>query len=312
MTLDIIFLIGGGIAVWFGAEGMVRGAVNLAKYFGVPSLIVGLTVVAFGTSAPELVVSSIASVQGHNQIALGNVIGSNIINVGLVLGLSILIKPFTVSTDVLRRDIPVVVFVTLAVILMAWIGGQIGLVDGIILLCGLVAHTYMTYKLAVREQSRTTGAPGWERPDFSGRDVAFLVGGTVILSIGAQGMVQGAVGVASAMGIPQRIIAMTIVAFGTSVPELAASVVAAKHGESDLALGNIIGSNLYNMLLILGTAAVIAPIPSHLGISSYDFLFFLLLVVVLLPMVRLGWRLSRVDGLILLGIYAAANICFFI
>ncbi len=312
MSFDLVLLVGGGLAVWLGAEGMVRGSVKLASYLGVPSLIIGLTVVAFGTSAPELVVSGFASARGHGQIALGNVIGSNIINIGLVLGLSTLLAPIRVGAQVLRRDVSVVVLVTLVVVAMAWIGGEVSRIDGIILLLGFVAHTIMSYKLAQKEQARITTAPGWKRPELKPQHIGFLVGGTIILAGGAEGMVRGAVGIAEDFGVPQRIIGMTIVAFGTSVPELAASMVAAKHGEGDLALGNVVGSNLYNMLLILGTATVIRPVTSHITWPSIDFVFFIIFVLVLAPMIRMGWRLGRMDGFILLMLYALFNILLFV
>ena len=306
MWLDILLLVGGGIGVWVGAEGMVRGAVKLAAYLGVPSLIVGLTVVAFGTSAPEWVVSSIAAFRGHSQIALGNVIGSNIINIALVLGLSAIIAPITVSTEVLRRDIPVVAGITLAVVAMAFLGGRIGRIDAAILLLLFVGYTYYTYRLAVSEQARITQDPSWRRPEIKGYHIAFLIGGVLVLAAGAEGMVRGAAAIAESLGVGKRIIGMTVVAFGTSLPELAASVVAAKHGESDLALGNVVGSNIYNATLILGTASMIRPIPSEIGVASMDFVFFVLTALMLFPMIRFGWRLGRLDGLILLGTYAAS------
>jgi cation:H+ antiporter len=312
MELDFVFLIGGGIGVWIGAEGMVRGAVKLAAYLGVPSLIIGLTVVAFGTSAPELVVSSIASARGHSAIALGNVLGSNIINVALVLGLSAVVTPIAVKTEILRRDIPVVVGVTLTVVAMAYLGDYIGRIDAAILLLIFVGHTFFSYKLAQREQLRRTTAPGWEQPKLKTRHLVFLIGGTLVLAAGAEGMVRGAAGIAEAFGVSKRIIGVTIVAFGTSVPELAASVVAAKHKESDLALGNIVGSNLYNMTLILGTAAMIAPIPSRIELPAVDFIFFVVTVLMLIPLMRVGWRLGRVDGAILLGTYVLAMVFLFV
>ncbi|MCP4675636.1 MAG: calcium/sodium antiporter [Deltaproteobacteria bacterium] len=308
----MILLVGGGLAVWLGAEGMVRGSVKLAGYLGVPSLIIGLTVVAFGTSAPELVVSSFASARGHGQIALGNVIGSNIINIGLVLGLSTLLAPISVGAQVLKRDVSVVVVVTLGVVVMAWIGGQVSRIDGIILLLGFATHTVMSYKLALKEQSRITTTPGWKRPELKSYHIGILIGGTIILAGGAEGMVKGAVGIAEDFGISKRIIGMTIVAFGTSVPELAASMVAAKHGEGDLALGNVVGSNLYNMLLILGTASVIRPVASNIAWPGIDFIFFIVFVLVLAPMIRMGWRLSRTDGFILLALYAIFNVLLFV
>jgi cation:H+ antiporter len=312
MWVDVLFLVGGGLGVWIGAEGMVRGSVKLAAYLGVPSLIIGLTVVAFGTSAPELVVSSIAAARGHSAIALGNVLGSNIINIALVLGLSALVSPIAVKTEVLRRDIPVVVAVTFTVVAMAYIGSQVGRIDAVILLLIFVGHVIFSYKLAVREQHRRTTAPGWEQPRLKTAHVVFLIGGTLVLAAGAEGMVRGAAGLAEAFGISKRMIGVTIVAFGTSVPELAASVVAAKHKQSDLALGNIVGSNLYNMTLILGTASMISPIPSKFAWPAVDFIFFVVTVLMLIPLIRMGWRLGRVDGAILLGTYVLALVFLFL
>ncbi|MBW2276718.1 MAG: calcium/sodium antiporter [Deltaproteobacteria bacterium] len=312
MLVDVLFLVGGGVGVWLGAEGMVRGAVKLAAYLGVPSLIIGLTVVAFGTSAPELVVSSIAAVRGHSAIVLGNVLGSNIINVALVLGLSALVAPIAVSTEVLRRDIPVVVVVTFAVVVMAFLGDQVGRIDAAILLCIFIGHAIYSYKLAVREQQRRTTAPGWEQPKLEKMHIAFLIGGTIILAVGAEGMVRGAVGIAEAFGVSKRVIGLTIVAFGTSVPELAASVVAAKQKESDLAIGNIVGSNLYNMTLILGTASMIAPTPSKFEWPATEVIFFVVTVLMLIPLIRLGWRLGRIDGVILLSTYVLSLVFLFL
>ncbi len=312
MLTDALILLGGGIGVWLGAEGMVRGAVKLAHFLGVPSLIIGLTVVAFGTSAPELVVSTVAAVSGHNQLALGNVIGSNIINIGLVLGISALISPMVIATDVLKRDIPMVLVVTLGVVLMTWIGDSVSRIDGIILLIGFAAHTYYCFKLAQKEQHRTTSVSGWQRPELKPLHIVFLVGGMILLAAGAKAMVDGAVGVAESFGVNKRIIGMTIVAFGTSVPELAASVVAAKQGESDMAIGNVVGSNLYNLLLILGTVTVITPISGQLEKSFGDFIFFVLTVLILVPMIRIGWRLGRMDGLILLLTFAVSVAFLFV
>ncbi len=311
MLLDFVYLICGGLAVWLGAEGIVRGAVKLAAYLGIPSLLIGLTVVAFGTSAPEFVVSVLAAIEGHNQMALGNVIGSNIINVGLVLGLSVVFSPIAVSLRILKRDVMVVVFWSFVVVLMAWLGSGIGRVDGAILLTGFVVNIFMSYKLAVKEQLQITTRPGWNRPTLELRYIVFLIGGTVVLTLGAQGMVDGAIGIANGFGVSKRIIGMTIVAFGTSVPELAASVVAAKNGEGDLAFGNVVGSNLYNILLVLGATSLISPIACQPTWLSVDFVFFVLFVVVLLPMIRFGWRLGRLDGVILLALYAGFNVILF-
>ena len=304
MVLDILLLAAGGFGVWLGAEGLVRGAVKLAAYLGVSSLVIGFTVVAFGTSAPELVVSSLAAIRGHAEIALGNVVGSNVFNICLVLGLSAIIAPVHVHREVLSRDIPLVLAATFVTIGLAYVGNVIGLFDGFVLLLLFVAHSYMSYRLAKRDQKRTTAEPGWERPTLKTMHIIFLIGGMIILAIGAEAMIRGAVGVAEALGMSPRIIGMTIVAFGTSVPELAASVVAAKHGESDLALGNVVGSNIYNLLLILGVTGLIAPIPSGMGMGlSSDFIILLICTIVLYPMARIGLRIGRLDGIALILIY---------
>jgi cation:H+ antiporter len=312
MWVDGIFLVLGGFFVWLGAEGMVQGSVRLARHLGVPSLVIGLTIVALGTSAPELVVSTLASLKGHSQIALGNVLGSNIINIGLVLGLSALIRPLAVSRELLRRDLLFLLILTLSVAGMIWLGSGVDRWDGAILMGVFVTHTLVSYRLAIKAQERMTSSTEWHPCQFTKKDFLYLVGGTIVLSLGAEAMVRGAVGVADGFGVDKRIIGMTIVAFGTSVPELAASVVAARHGESDLAIGNVIGSNVYNILLILGAASLIRPIHYELGPTSYDLFFFVIMVLVLPPMLRWRWRLGRLGGAFLLGLYAVSVVMLFV
>ena len=311
MWIDLLLLIGGGTAVWLGAEGIVRGAVKLAAYFGVSAMVVGLTVVAFGTSAPELVVSSIASIQGQNEIALGNVLGSNIINIALVLGLSAVIAPMIVTRETFQQDLPLVSGVTILVVGMAIFGQDVNRVEGIVLLLIFAGYTGYTFVRAFKENRRNTQVDGWERPELKARHIAILIGGIPLLAFGAEGMVRGAVGIAETVGMSKQIIAMTMVAFGTSVPELAASIVAARHGEDDLCVGNVLGSNLYNMTLILGTAATISPIPTSVSFKSWDMIFFMLCVLVLFPMMRIRWRVGRTDGIILLLIYIASLFLLF-
>lgn len=305
MALDILLLAAGGFGVWLGAEGMVKGAVALAKYIGISALVIGSTIIAFGTSAPELVVSGVAAYQGHAQLAFGNVLGSNIFNIAVVLGLSALIAPVAVAPDVLKRDMPLMVGATLLMPVLAFFGDEISRVDGLILLACFAVYGYLSFRAAKRDKSLITQAPGWEKPVFRWINIVFLVGGTIILAIGAEGMVRGAVGIAEALGVSKTVIGLTIVAFGTSIPELAASAVAAKHGESDLALGNIIGSNIYNILLILGTCGVITPVPTRITGTSVDFMFFLGLSLIIVPMSLVGRRIGRFQGMLLLLIYAA-------
>ncbi|MBN2525862.1 MAG: calcium/sodium antiporter [Deltaproteobacteria bacterium] len=311
MWIDLLLLIGGGAGVWLGAEGIVRGAVKLAAYFGVSAMVVGLTVVAFGTSAPELVVSSMAAIRGQNEIALGNVLGSNIINIALVMGISAIIAPMVVTKETFRQDLPLVTVVTLVVVGMAIWHDDISRMEGIVLLLIFAGYTAYTFIRAFRENRRNTRLEGWERPELKVRHILFLLGGIPLLAFGADGMVRGAVGIAEAAGISKQIIAMTMVAFGTSVPELAASIVAARHGEDDLCVGNVLGSNLYNMSLILGTAATITPIPTMVTWKSWDMIFFVLAVLVLFPIMRIRWRVGRVDGALLLLMYGVSVLLLF-
>lgn len=305
MAIDILLLAAGGFGVWLGAEGMVRGAVALAKYLGVSGLVIGSTIVAFGTSAPELVVSSVAAFRGFSEIALGNVVGSNIFNIAVVLGLSAVVAPVVVAPSVLKRDMPFMIGATFLMVALAFVGNEIGRVDGLILLTCFAAHSVMSYRIAVKDQARITQVPGWEKPDFKWVNILLLLGGTAILAVGAEGMVRGAVGVAEALGVSKTVIGLTIVAVGTSIPELAASVVAAKHGESDIAIGNVLGSNIYNLLLILGVTAMIRPVPSVIGAQSFDFMFCVGLAVLVVPMSLVGRRIGRVRGILFLSCYAA-------
>ncbi|MBN2803836.1 MAG: calcium/sodium antiporter [Deltaproteobacteria bacterium] len=312
LLVDIALLAVGGFFVWLGAEGIVEGAVKLAKYFGVSSMVVGLTVVAFGTSAPELVVSSIASFQGHNEIALGNVLGSNIINILLVLGISALLAPMAVSKNTLKKDLTLVAVISVAVVFMAAYGSELSRVDGIILLIIFAGYTIYTFVRAFNENRRASAVENWERPELKAKHIVYLLLGIPTLAGGAHFMVKGAVGVATFAGISEQIVAMTMVAFGTSVPELAASAVAARHGEGDLSIGNVLGSNLYNMTLILGVSATIAPINTNVNITSPSFIFFLLSVFVLYPIMAIKWKIGRIDGGILLFLYLLSVIFLFV
>ncbi len=300
MGADLLFLIGGGFLVWLGAEGLVRGAVRLAAFFGISSLIVGLTVVAFGTSAPELVVSAVAAARGFSRIALGNVIGSNLINLCVILGLSAVIAPMAVAQAVLRRDMPVVAGVSLVVLAVALIGDRIGRVDAVILLAVFLIYLAFSIRMAVEDNRRTTMMDGWERPAFRLRDAGMLVGGLAVLVLGAEGMVRGARALAMAMGVSDTVVGMTVVAIGTSIPELAASVVAARHGESDLAIGNVVGSNVFNVTLILGTAALIRPIEETGRSNLLNMVFFISSVFLVYLLMAAGHRLGRAKGMLLL------------
>ena len=299
--------IAAGLVLLFGgAEGLVRGSAALALRAGLTPLVVGLTVVAFGTSSPEMVVSVQAALAGRGDLAVGNVVGSNIGNVALILGLSVLIRTMGVRAQLLRLDVPVMVAVS---VLLWWLlgDGALGRPEGLVLAGGVVAYTLFNLWQARRETSAAQSVgeavlPDPRRPLW--RDVVFIVGGLALLVVGADLLVEGAVAVARRLGLSEAVIGLTIVAVGTSMPELATSVVAAFRGEGDIAIGNVVGSNIFNVLGILGTAALVRPLRIE-GISPVDLAAMTLVAILLLPLMRTGFRLVRWEGGLLLAFYAA-------
>ena len=278
---------------------LVRGASALALRFGLSPLVVGLTVVAFGTSAPELVVSVQAALAGADGIAVGNVVGSNIANVGLVLGLAVLVRPIVSDASVLRRDLPVLLGATLlgAVLLS---DREVSRTEGALLVLGLVAYIAWSVREARRQRDAATdfaaptGSP-W-------RDTLYVVLGLVGLVVGADVFVGGAVGLAEAAGVSNAVIGLTVVALGTSMPELATSLVAAARGESEIAVGNVVGSNLFNVLGILGLSSLVSPLVAP-GLEFVDVAVMAALALVLVPMMWSGRRLVRIEGGVLVASY---------
>ena len=295
-----------GVCLLFaGAEGLVRGSVALALRAGLTRLVAGLTIVALGTSSPELVVSVKASLAGSGAIALGNIIGSNICNIALILGLSALVRPVSVDAQVVRLQIPFMIAVS-CVLSLLLIGGRLGRLEGLGLLAGIIAYTVYCILLA-RKESRETGErelaaalPTVTKNPFV--EATLVIAGLVLLVIGANLFVSGAVSMAGHFGISQAVIGLTIVAVGTSLPELATSLVAALRNEGDIAVGNIVGSNIFNILAILGIAALIRPIQAG-GITSFDILAMIFISLLALPMARSGFVLSRKEGSFLVAIY---------
>ncbi len=304
MPLDLLLILGGVGLLYGGAEGLVRGASALALRLGLSPLVVGLTVVAFGTSAPELVVSVQATLAGAGGIAVGNVVGSNVANVALILGLSAALRPLRVEAALVRREIPLLVAVTVGVVALLW-GQELGRGGGALLLGGLLVYLAVTLRLARRDRAAVAAlVEEPARPAGSAwRDGLLAVAGLALLVLGAQGLVRGATAVAAALGVPDAVVGLTVVAVGTSLPELATSAVAAARGAGDLALGNVVGSNLFNLLGILGAAAVVQPLAAP-GLRHADLLVMLGLTVLLLPLVRSGFVLSRWEGTALLAAYA--------
>lgn len=310
----VLFLIGLGLLV-VGAEVLVRGASALAAAAGVSPLVVGLTVVAYGTSSPELAVSVKAAWVGNAGIAVGNVVGSNIFNVLFILGLSGLITPLLVSAQVIRREVPIMIGVSVLALLLA-LDGSIGRVEGAILLAGIVTYSVVSVVQSRREQQAIQGqfeselgnAPAPATRGGLLTHAAFIIAGLVMLGVGTNWLVDGAVMIAQAMGVSELVIGLTIVAAGTSLPELATSVVAALRGQRDIAVGNVVGSNIFNILGILGMAAVIAPVQVDAQLLSFDLPFMLAVALACLPIFFTGGIIARWEGGLFFGYYIAYTV----
>lgn len=305
--LSLLFLLLGLGLLYFGAQVLIKGGAALAFRFGLSALVVGLTVIAFGTSSPELVVSLQAAFSGNSAISVGNVIGSNICNIALIVGLCSLVQPLTASAQVIRREVPIMIGVSLLLVGVIW-DGVIGRIDGALLVSGLIVYTWMTVraaraaKAALAEQEYDedfhVGAPG------AGRSVALVLLGLAVLIGGSHLFVTGAVDIARYWGVSDVVIGLTVVAVGTSLPELATSLVAALRKHSDVAIGNVVGSNIFNVLGILGLVALVRPIDAT-GLSRIDLAMMVATAVALLPVARSGGRVNRVEGAILLAAYVA-------
>lgn len=304
--LAYFFFVGGLVAVVAGAHLLVLGASRLAAGLGIPPLVIGLTVVGFGTSAPELVVSAIAAVQNNPETALGNVTGSNIANVGLILGVAALITPLRPDRNVVRRDGPIMVAVSLVFVLLAFMG-DFELWHGIVMLASLAVYLFFNFRWSrnepaevVAEVEEFEAATGLLNPSSLPKQIVFIVAGLGLLIAGGQTMVSGAVDIASDLGIPEFVVASTIVALGTSMPELATSVLAAIKREADIAIGNVVGSNVFNLLGVLGVATVIREIPVRGDIQNFDFPIVLAFAVVAVALLALRRQLGRPEGVLLL------------
>ena len=305
----LLFVLGIALLV-LGAELLVRGASRLALAAGVSPLVVGLTVVAFGTSAPELAVSVRAAFAGSADIAYGNVVGSNIFNVLFILGLSALVAPLVVDRQLIRRDVPIMVGVSLLLPLLA-LDGRIGRMDGALLFGAILAYTVFSVIQSRRERAATreemeAGASD-EPPGAWWANLLLVVGGVGMLVLGARWLVDGAVVFARALGVSELIIGLTIVAAGTSLPEVATSVLASIRGHRDIAVGNVVGSNIFNILCVLGLSGVVAPrgIPVAPGAFSFDTPVMIAVALACLPIFFSGPGITRWEGALFLFYYAA-------
>jgi cation:H+ antiporter len=313
MTLGMLLLfVAGGALLIAGAELLVRGASRLAVSAGIAPLVVGLTVVAFGTSSPEMAVTVGSAYAGEADMALGNVVGSNIFNVLFILGLSALIAPLVVAQQLVRLDAPLVVGAAVLVLLMGF-DGRIGRLDGLCLTAGIVAYTYFLVRQARRESAAVRAeyqeAFGEEsRPRIPWwRNAALVLGGLALLVVGADWLVDAAVATAAALGVSSLVVGLTIVAAGTSLPEVATSVLATVRGERDIAVGNVIGSNLFNLLGVLGLGGMFAPagVTVPAGALAFDIPVMIAVAVATLPIFFTGYSIARWEGAVFLAYYVA-------
>lgn len=311
--MTYVYLIAGLVLLVAGAEVLVRGAAKLAAQFGIPPLVIGLTVVAFGTSAPETAVSVQSALNGSGDLAIGNVVGSNIANVLLILGMTALIAPLIVSRQLIRLDVPIMIGASLLTFGLAW-DGELSRLDGALLFAGVLAYTGFLIYSARKDK----GAQNDEFAEEFGLDepakpyawainLGLIIAGLVLLVGGSNLLVEGAVQLARALGLSELVIGLTVVAVGTSLPELATSILAAVKGERDIAVGNIVGSNIFNLLCVLGLASLVSPkaIPVAANALAFDFPVMIAVAVACLPIFFAGYRINRWEGALFVAYYAA-------
>lgn len=303
-------ILGFVLLIW-GADRFVIGAAALARNLGISPLLIGLTIVGFGTSAPEILVSGMAALQGNPGLAIGNAVGSNIANIGLIIGFTALVAPLIVKSDILRREFPLLLVVCVGVYLLL-LDGSLDRIDGILMLAGLIATLFIVVRIGRQRAAKDPLEKEFEDEIPSNLSTfaasMWFVAGLTLLLLASRMLVWGAVSVATLFGVSDLIIGLTIVAIGTSLPELAASVVSTLKGEDDIAVGNVIGSNIYNMLAVLCVPALVAPTGVDEMVLTRDIPLMLTLTIAFLIM---GWgrkgngRISRIEGAVLLACFVA-------
>jgi cation:H+ antiporter len=304
MIIHFAFIAFALALLFIGAEGLVRGSSSLALRAGLSRLMVGLTIVAFGTSSPELVVSVKATLSQQGDIAVGNVVGSNIFNIAVILGITALLCPIPVHRQIIRIDAPIALALT-GLLIVLLLNDSLGRLEGLLLFTGIVAYTVMNVLVARREAGAGGNGNDTSAPDVSRHwsiDTLFILGGLGILILGSRLLVDHSVLLARGFGISEAVIGLTIVAAGTSMPELATSVVAAARKQPDIAIGNVVGSNVFNILGILGVASIVSPLHAP-GISWMDYAVMMTFTILLLPLLYTGRILHRLEGLALLALY---------
>ena len=313
LLASVAIIVGFALLVW-SADRFVEGAAATAGHAGLPSILIGMVIVGFGTSAPEMVVSAMAASDGSPDLALGNALGSNIVNISLILGVTAIIAPIAVQSQIIKRELPLLVAVVLFSGFLLY-DGNLTFFDAILLLSGLLAFLVWSIYSGMKNPGDALETEfDSELKSHSmalGKAIFWLAAGLILLIISSRLLVWGAVEIASALGVSDLIIGLTIVALGTSLPELAASIIAAKKGEHDIAIGNVVGSNVFNILAVVGIAGMIEPISTiSPAVFNRDWSVMLVLTVLLMIMAygfgRQG-RINRVEGTVLLSAYVAYN-----
>jgi cation:H+ antiporter len=311
MLMQALMFVFGLVALVIGAEVMVRGASRLAVSWGISPLVVGLTVVAFGTSAPEMAVSVDAALSGSSDLAIGNVVGSNIANVLLILGISALVAPLLVAEQIIRQEIPVMIGASLLVLVLA-LDGSIGGIEAALLVVLVIAYTVFLVVQSRRASQATSDEFSTEIPTSQwdrhwGVQMVLVLGGLALLVLGADWLVGAAVVFAKMMGVSDLVIGLTVVAVGTSMPEIATSLIAALRGQRDIAVGNVVGSNIFNLLAVLGAAGMVSASGLSVPEAARNFDLWVMLAVAFacLPILLTGREIARWEGAVFLGYYAA-------
>lgn len=304
IAISIFLLVAGIIMLFFGGEGLVKGASRLAHLLGISPVVIGLTVVAFGTSAPEFVVGLIAALQGASDVVLGNIIGSNISNIALILGIAALISPLIIQGRLIKAEVPIMIILSFLLYGIAWTL-DLGIVQGAVLFGSLIAFTIFSYfgakkepKIIEEEYEEYLGTDGsvWKQ-------LLFIVLGLAALIIGARLVVDSAITIARVIGVSELVISITVVAIGTSLPELSTTIVAAMKKEHDIIVGNLIGSNIFN-IGILGLVSTIHPVSVDSSLLKFEFPIMLFFSIIILPIMMTGKKVSRIEGIFLLLLYA--------
>ncbi len=298
-SLDIILIVAGFVGLLIGGELLVRGAVAVAERLRISPIVIGVTLVGFGTSMPELLTSVQAAMAGAPGIAVGNVVGSNVVNILLILGAAAAIRPISVGGAAFRRDGTVLALAT-GLCLVVVLSGELGRLAGAVFIAGLAGYVALAIRTGAAVEADLSAPP--PRMPVA---LAFFVGGLLVTLLAARALVTGAVSVAAASGVSEAVIGLTVVAIGTSMPELVTSIVAARRGQSDLAFGNIVGSNIFNILGILGVTALVEPLQVPAEIAVFDIWVMVAATVALVVAAVTGWRITRREGIAFVAAYAA-------